>query len=213
MVGKAVALFEHDEGMRVQTRTVGKTRRRPVLRRSAAMEALVVEAGSVLTEDWKSGALLYDGLVYVMFLKDEAGVPVPLYIGKAETFGKGESNLSANITNLDREQTKFVRWGDAYYYHVGDLSAVSLPGHPPGKQSRKYRRWAEALFRRVPSKNPVLRTEVYFWCMCWPKSEIGIWEELGPTRLAFQEYLMIGVASAAFPGIVLNQEGQNRGEG
>jgi hypothetical protein len=42
---------------------------------------------------------------------------------------------------------------------------------------------------------------------CMP---IYIWEEFGPTSLAFLEYLMIGVASEAYPERLLNVEGRNR---
>ena len=40
---------------------------------------------------------------------------------------------------------------------------------------------------------------------------VGIWEDFGPTRLTFLEYLLIGVASAVFPETLLNREGQSRG--
>ena len=35
-----------------------------------------------------------------MMLKRDSDRVVPLYIGKAETFGKGDKNLSANISDL-----------------------------------------------------------------------------------------------------------------
>jgi len=44
----------------------------------------------------------------------------------------------------------------------------------------------------------------------WKKSDIGPWEDFGPTRLTFLEYLLIGIASSVFPGDLLNSEGQNR---
>jgi len=39
--------------------------------------------------------------------------------------------------------------------------------------------------------------------------DTGIWEELGPTRLAFLEYLLIGVAGLMSPHL-LNREGIGR---
>ena len=38
----------------------------------------------------------------------------------------------------------------------------------------------------------------------------GLWQEFGATSLAFLEYLLIGVANAAFSGELLNTEGTNR---
>jgi hypothetical protein len=48
----------------------------------------------------------------------------PLYIGKAETLGKGDGNLSANLLRLDSDTSKFARWGDNYAYHFGDSARV-----------------------------------------------------------------------------------------
>lgn len=64
-------------------------------------------------EDWKSKVHRYDGLIYFMGWRD-GGQFVPLYVGKSETIGKGDRNLSANIRNLNSDRSKFARWGDNY---------------------------------------------------------------------------------------------------
>jgi hypothetical protein len=51
---------------------------------------------------------------------------------------------------------------------------------------------------------------VYFWAKAWDRSQVGVWEELGPTPLAFLEYLLIGVAGLVSPSL-LNREGIARG--
>ena len=61
-----------------------------------------------------------------------------------------------------------------------------------------------------PGGRASLSEPVYFWAKAWDKSWIGVWPELGPTRLAFLEYLLIGVASLVAPGL-LNREGLARG--
>ena len=144
-----------------------------------------------------------------MFLKNSEAI-LPLYIGKTETIGIGDRNLSANIKNLEHDKSKFARWGDNYAYHVGDLSAVVLLGHPPAKVTKKYISWVGSLFENYPSPNPKLKQTLYFWTTAWKKSTVGMWEEFGATRLTFQEYLMSGVASSAFPEALLNREGHNR---
>ncbi len=173
------------------------------------MEGLIIREANLLVHDWRAGRHEFDGLIYVMFVL-ESGSVIPLYIGKAESLGKGDRNLSANLKNLDTDTSKFARWGDGYAYHIGDLSAVAIPGHPVEKQSRKYAAWAAALFADSPAARPLLRQPVFFWAKAWRGSDAGIWPEFGPTRLTFLEYLMIGVASSVFPDALLNREGHNR---
>ena len=105
---------------------------------------------------------------------------------------------------------KFCRWGYNYAYHVGDLSAVVCPGHPPEKINPKYVKWANRLFDRYPSSNPSLLRNVRFWVKAWRCGDVGIWKEYGATSLTFLEYLLIGVASDLFPDMLLNDEGVNR---
>ncbi len=132
------------------------------------------------------------------------------WVGKAETIGKGEGNLSVNISKLDSDTSKFARWGDNYAYHIGDLSAVSLPGHESKYIQRKYQSWAEALFQTYPAEEPTLKQPVYFFAKAWRSLEVGPWIEFGATRLTFLKYQLIGLASAAFGEVLLNREGKNR---
>jgi hypothetical protein len=203
---KAVPLFDANANGVVTSRMVGRGQTaRLVLSRSAAMEVMVRDEVERLVADWRTGTHRLDGLIYMIGSITEQKF-VPLYIGKTETLGKGDANLSANIANLDRDTSKFARWGDNYAYHVGDLSACVLPGHSASKLTQKYQAWAERLFVSVPSDRPQLKEPVYFWAKAWDKSWVGVWSELGATRLAFLEYLLIGVASLASDRL-LNREG------
>jgi hypothetical protein len=204
-----VPLFDASSSGIVATKEIGRDNRRQVICRSQGMENLIVFEADRLVSDWKSGTHKYDGLIYMMYRLKKDKV-LPLYIGKTETIGKGEGNLSANIKNLGRDKSKFARWGDNYAYHIGDLSAAVLPGHNPAKISRKYQEWGRALFTDIQVENPKLKEPVHFWTRAWSSKEVGIWEAFGPTRLTFLEYLMIGVASSAFPESLLNIEGRNR---
>jgi hypothetical protein len=65
--------------------------------------------------------------------------------------------------------------------------------------TRKYQEWGRSLFTEIQVESPKLKEPVYFWTRAWSSKEVGIWEEFGSTRLTFLEYLMIGVASSAFP--------------
>ena len=210
VVEQSVPLFKADAEGVVAHRMLGRTSR-PVLMRSPEMEALILVETDKLVEDWESGRHRYDGLIYCMGER-QGDQFIPLYIGKTETFGKGAGNLSANIKNLKTDKSKFARWGDNYAYHVGDLSACVLPGHADEKQTIKYQAWAEQLFVSVPALTPKLHRPIYFWAAAWDKSMTGVWEELGPTSLAFLEYLLIGVAGRVSP-VLLNREGVGRGVG
>ena len=145
-----------------------------------------------------------------MHRRGDNGSVVPLYIGKAETFGRGDKNLSANVRDLHNRKDKFARWGDNYAYHIGDLSAAALTNHPVERRNPKYIEWASKIFKSVPNQRPQLAFDLYFWAKAWKSTDVGIWSELSPTRLAFLEYLLIGVASTAFIGSLLNYEGRNR---
>ena len=173
--------------------------------RSPEMENLVLTESAKLVADWEAWTHRYDGLIYLMGWMDGNHF-VPLYIGKTETFGKGDRNLSANLRNLTSDRSKFARWGDNYAYHIGDLSACVLPDHSESKRTAKYQAWADTLF--VPGTLR-LKRPVYFWAKAWDHDDTGIWEELGPTRLAFLEYLLIGVAGLMSPHL-LNREGIGR---
>ena len=206
---QAVPLFSYDENLVVRTRSIGSSSKRPVLCRHEEMEKLVLNQVSILNTDWTDGVHDYDGLIYLMFVGGNENV-VPLYIGKAETFGKGDRNLSVNLRNLHTDRSKFARWGDNYQYHIGDLSAAVLAGHDAGKVSPKYEKWAGALFEDLEQRSLKLRQPVYFWAKAWKPTDRGIWAEMKPTRLTFLEYMLIGVASAAFGTTLLNNEGHNR---
>jgi hypothetical protein len=174
------------------------------------MEKLILRETDILIEDWDQKKHAYDGLIYMMHRRGDDGSLVPLYIGKAETCGRGKKNLSANICNLHSRKDKFARWGDNYAYHIGDLSAAALANQPLERRSPKYIEWASKIFKSAPTERPQLAFGLYFWTKAWKSTDVSIWSELSPTRLAFLEYLLIGVASTVFNGSLLNYEGRNR---
>ena len=208
-----VQLFDADEDLCVSVREVGKNTKRSLLTRSSEMEEMVVAGADKVVGDHDRRGNAFDGLIYMMFWLDDGGEVIPLYIGKTEKFGQGARNLSANITRLRGSKNKFARWGDGYQYHIGDFSAAVL-AHAPSKITDKYSEWSDRLFVQVPAmppEKPKLKRPTYFWMKPWSNAEIGPWEDFGATNLTFLEYLLIGVASTAYPETLLNKEGQNRG--
>ena len=80
-------------------------------------------------------------------------------------------------------------------------------------QPKKCERWANKLlvdFPVIGAQLPELKISIFFWCKNWQATDVGPWKAFGPTNLTFLEYLLIGVASSAYPNDVLNSEGQNR---
>ena len=122
----SVKLFASDEFGFVKTKEIGQTAIRRVLVRHPDMEKLILRETDIIIRDWSGGTRKYDGLIYVMHRRGDDVFLVPLYIGKAETIGRSEGNLSANLRNLHNNKDKFARWGDNYAYHIGDLSAAAL---------------------------------------------------------------------------------------
>ncbi|AMV35362.1 hypothetical protein VN12_24950 [Pirellula sp. SH-Sr6A] len=203
---QSVPLFAMQDG-NVVVMNYGSNKRK-VLKRSDEMEQRLRKLGTQLIAEHKEGKSVHDGILYMMLAR-EGETLVPLYIGKAETFGKGDRNLSANIRDLANGTAMFGRWGYNYAYHIGDLSAVTLSGHPDTKASIKYKAWRDKLFS---VENDVVKpkTELLFWAKLWGPECQSIWKEYGTTRLAFEEYLVIGVASDVFPQHLLNREGRTR---
>src|SRR5215813_7691596 len=106
----SVPLFASDEFGFVETREIGQKVKRRVLGRHGDMEELILRETDILVKDWSQGAHQYDGLIYIMHRRGDDGHVVPLYIGKAETFGRGTKNFSASICNLRSRKDKFARW-------------------------------------------------------------------------------------------------------
>ena len=204
-----VPLFSTSNNGIVHSKKIGITNVRNILCRSDQMESLIISECAKLVDDWKNDIHVYDGLLYIMAVEDIDGI-VPLYIGKTESYGKKSGNLSVNIKDVERDKSKFARWGDNYAYHIGDLSAVVLPGHDPKHIERKYLSWASELFSNAPNEHPILKRTVYFWAKAWNSTETGPWQDFGATRLTFLEYLLIGLTSSAFGERLLNREGHNR---
>jgi hypothetical protein len=96
-----------------------------------------------LVADWEATTIQLDGLICRMG-HCRGSVFGPLYIGKSETLGKLNINLSASILNLQRDGSKFARWGDNYACHIVDLRACVLIGHPAAKRTLMHPWWAKA---------------------------------------------------------------------
>ena len=191
----------------VATKRIGN---RSLLQRSPEAEGLISTICATLEEDWNRKVHKYDGVLYIMLAKEEGHV-IPLYIGKAETLGK-QGKLSVNIKGVSKNanKAKFARWGDGRQYHLGDLIAAVLLGYEPQTVDSKYKKWAAAMFESFPTNEPKLKHPVFLWAKAWGRTDIGVWPQFGPTRLTFQEYLLIGLCSSLFGSRLLNSEGQNR---
>lgn len=201
-----VPLFSCDDAGRVASAPFGKDGRL-ILRRSVEMEVLIArEVGRVLAP----GERQHEGLLYMMHWQEDSGRIVPLYIGRAGKYGRAGGNISANLLGIDKDSSKFARWGSGYAYHIGDLSAAACTGHNAERIVKKYSRWAHCLFSNAPTTTPSLRRPVYFWATAWEREAYGIWPDFGSCSLSFREYLLIGVASELFPDTILNDEGVNR---
>jgi hypothetical protein len=69
----SVFLFECDANGLVLTKEIGTVRRRKILRRSAAMEALMRQEAEKVVSDHKGATGIYDGIVYLMHTRDTDG--------------------------------------------------------------------------------------------------------------------------------------------
>lgn len=206
IVASSVPLFAtSDSGVEVINYGANK---RPMLKRSSDMDDLLRRLGQQAVSQFNTQDPNCDGILYMMFRTESKNV-IPLYIGKAELYGKSERNLSVNISDLLSGVAMFGRWGYNYAYHIGDLSAATLPGHPEKKRTPKYTKWSRMLFE-VSDQVVKPKFDIRFWATLWTKDCRSIWHEFGSTKLTFEEYLLIGIASDLFPMDLLNNEGRNR---
>ena len=153
-------LFETDETLTVEYKHYGQNDRR-ILKRSTEMEKAIRDEGRKVINDWSTTDDTYDGLIYLMYWLDDGEV-IPLYVGKAGKYGRDGESLSANLEDLRGSSTrKFARWGDAHYYHIGNLSAIIFDHDKNQKQ--KYEKWANHLFK----SGRTVHQPTYFWTKAW----------------------------------------------
>ena len=202
----SVPLFEDCEGF-TQTISYGKDGR-TVIKRSKERECLMRSLGRTLIDEYQTSTVKHDGILYIMMTLEDDSLK-PLYIGKAEIFGKQNQNLSANISDLASGNGKFGRWGYNYAYHLGDLSAATCPGHDPQRITTKYLSWRDKLFA-ITDDLISPKAPIKFWATLWGADSQSVWRDYGTTKLSFEEYLLIGVASDVFPNHLLNREGRTR---
>ena len=194
-----VPLFETDENLTVEYKEYGQNDRR-ILKRSESMESRLREEGRKVINDWSTTDDTYDGLIYLMYWLEDGQV-VPLYIGKAGKYGRDGESLSSNLEDLRGSSTrKFARWGDAHFYHIGNLSAIIFDHEKNQKQ--KYRNWVDRLFE----EDRQLKQQTYFWTKAWDQTDVGLYHDF-EVPLEQLEYQLIGLASDIYEDQLLNEEG------
>lgn len=50
-------------------------------------------------------------MLYMMHWRDPSGLVIPLYVGCAGKYGRGGGNLSANPLGIEKDVSRFARWG------------------------------------------------------------------------------------------------------
>ena len=150
-------LFDAGPALEVRTQVVGRNERR-LLRRSAEMEAAMID----LVQDGLNDPR-WIGLLYIMAWGTPGDVE-QLYVGMTRKDGQ-KHPISGNIRRLDKDKSKFARWGDGNAYHIGDLSQALFRFKAYKGVEPKYEAWASTLFaRRDP---PVLKQRVMLCIVPW----------------------------------------------
>lgn len=194
-----IPLFETDENLTVQYKHYGQNDRR-ILKRSKEMEDRLRQEGRKVINDWSTSDDTYDGVIYLMYWLEDDDL-VPLYVGKAGKYGRDGESLSTNLEDLRGNSTrKFARWGDAHYYHIGNLSAIIFDHEKNQKQ--KYKKWADRLF----NDGRQLKQQTYFWTKAWSQDDVGLYHDF-EVPLEQLEYQIIGQASDLYADRLLNKEG------
>ena len=189
-----VPLFDTDLSLAVRTRQGGTKGEKRLLRRSPAMEEAMVQTvmSGLQRDDWP-------GLLYVMGWGSGSEFK-PLYIGKTGRWGKTPGKVSVNLERIEKDRSKFARWGDGKAYHVGDLSQALFGWGAYQGPTQKYLRWAEVLFDD-PSV-PRLRAATNLVVIPWRTSSLAPHGE--HMSLEEAEDQAIDLAIREYEDIVLN---------
>jgi len=193
-----VPLFDADEHGFVRTRLTGRDKNKRTLCRSQEMEQAMVDlvTRGFDEEDWC-------GILYVMGWGERTSFR-PLYIGKANRWGRTPGKVSANLAQIRTERRKFGRWGDGSAYHIGDLSQALFKWEAYKGAEDKYERWAEMLF--VDRDAAKLREPTSLMLIPWRTTSRGPSGEEVPLEQGEEE--AIEVAIEEFEDIVLNVAGE-----
>ena len=189
-----VPLFHMEDDITVATQ-ITANHRRLLLRHPLMEEAIITVVEQGLNDsEW-------EGLLFIMG-KGELPAFTPIYIGKTERRGV-KHPISENIKNLRKSKHKFARWGDGLDYHMGDLSHAMFEFEAYRLPTKKYKRWAQELFRSYDP--PILKETINFYVVPWYKNSKG------PSGLVCSlpaaEKEVIALASVAFAETLLNVDG------
>lgn len=195
----AVPLFDTQANSSIVLTLEHGRNRRQILKRHPAMEQWLRQLKMQLIQDFQTGVHQYEGLLYLIFWKQENQI-VPLYIGKAATQGKKPGKLSDTITM----ESEFLRWGYDHDSHLGDLSAW-VCNHALKHRRDNYENWAKMLFESYPSERPQIRFPVWFWAGLYPESPAS-----SPTQVSLvqQEKNWIAAATQFSSETLLNVQGR-----
>ena len=206
----SVPLFETDADGVVQTERFGNgPHKRDVLKRSAAMERLVIEQAEKVETDFHERGQRYEGVVYLMYWLDSNDDVLPLYIGKSGKFESTGYKLNPNLKYIRERKSRFARWGYGTAFHMGGLSQTYFDSawESTGETPRSSKgRWIQTLFE---PKSRQLKRDVYLWMKAWEVDDIGPYTpDTGASPyLEELEHQLIALAWELYPDLLLNTEG------
>lgn len=192
-----VQLFEHNSDLYVETNIkLVSSKPRRLLKRIENMEKSIIEIieNGLEQESW-------EGILYIVGT-DELSQFKPLYIGKTERRGVNHP-VSTNIKNISKNKHMFARWGDGLDYHIGDLSHSLFNFEAYRKPTKKYKRWANSMFKSFDP--PVLKDSVFLYLAPWFSDSVAPSGFI--TSLPAAEKEVIALASEHFRESLLNIDG------
>ena len=166
------------------------------LKRSTMFELSMIDIveNGIKNKEW-------EGFIYIMHFDEN--LPIPLYIGKAEKKGVTQE-ISFNISNIRKNKHAFGRWGDGLAYHIGDLSHAIYRESAYKKPSKKYERWANAIFdTMIP---PTLIKPVFISLFSWHKGMRGPSQLSGTVPSVEKE--LISIVGSEYQKSLLNVDGK-----
>ncbi|MFY4816414.1 hypothetical protein ACOJIV_27595 [Haloarcula sp. AONF1] len=133
----------------------------------------------------------YTGMIYFMYILNETGQEIPLYIGMSRKLGRDDESLGSNFAGITRDSV-FGRWGYGGSQHLGELSRAVFTQDYNTEPKKKYVNWADTLFA---DEGRILKCPVYIEMVPFFDQNIKDAEEK-----------LIRLASRLFDSILLNKE-------
>jgi hypothetical protein len=146
-----------------------------------------------------------EGIVYLVYSRDDSGNVVPFYVGKAETIGRS-GNLSALF-----KTTGAIRFAEGLKSngHIGLMNEALMHARGVNQPtSDSYSHWVDAFIQNPMADSIELKVPVFINVEVWNQASVSIVTALGHMSVTTEEMIRIDLLKqSGLGGKLLNSIG------